>query len=103
MKIGNAIKECRTRANLTQLQLAKKAKVTQGYIANVEKNNLTPSQKVISRISDALGVPPIALIVLATESSDVKRSKKYLFKSLKPVIDGLVENILNEVYGKPTS
>jgi len=103
MKIGKAIKLCRTRAGLSQLELAKKSKVSQGYIANIEKNNLTPTQKVLIRIADALRIPPVVLTFLATEPSDIKKSKKKLYTSLKPVLEGLIENILNEVYGQPTN
>lgn len=103
MKIGIAIKQCRTRANLSQLQLAKKAKVSQGYIANVEKNNLIPSQKVVNRICDALGIPAIALVVLGTEYKDIKTSKKKIYTKLKPLLDKLVEQILTDTYGEPAN
>src|SRR5687767_4358475 len=98
MKIGNAIKECRTRAKLTQLQLAKKAKVTQGYIANVEKNNLVPTQKVLRKIANAIDIPIIVLILIATEEQDVRMVKPKLMTSLN-----LTRLAIKEAYGQPAN
>jgi transcriptional regulator with XRE-family HTH domain len=103
MKIGNAIKTCRMRAGLTQSQLAKKSKVSQGYIANIEKRNLIPSQKIYERICDTLEIPSVVLIIMATEYKDIKKNKKKIYAALKPVINVLVENILNDVYGKSST
>jgi XRE family transcriptional regulator of biofilm formation len=57
-RIGKVLREAREKKGLTQLALAKKAKVAQGYIseleAGVEKN---PGVEVLKKLARALGVP----------------------------------------------
>ncbi len=57
-RLGKVLKACREKKGMTQVQLAKKAKVTQAYVAMLEtgvKNN--PSLATLRRIAKALGVP----------------------------------------------
>ena len=61
------IKALREQQGLTQEQLAKRAKVSQGYIAKLEPSNrpgqtkttrkMNPSLPVLRRLAKALGVP----------------------------------------------
>ena len=57
-KVGAVIKELRLKRGLTQVELAKKAKTVQPYIACLEsgeKNN--PGLALLQRLAKALGVP----------------------------------------------
>ena len=57
------IRKLRERQNMTQADLAKKVKVTQGYISQLEagtKNEL--GARVALRLADALGVPVTELL-----------------------------------------
>jgi transcriptional regulator with XRE-family HTH domain len=48
---------------LTQVQLAKRAKITRGYLADIEAGHRTsPSLPVLKRLAKALGVPVTALL-----------------------------------------
>ena len=57
------IDEAREAEGLTQAELAKQAKVTQGYVSMIEtgvsKNPLWP---ILKRLAKALGVPVTALL-----------------------------------------
>jgi DNA-binding XRE family transcriptional regulator len=47
---------------LTQAQLSKASKVSQGFISELEKNGKTPSLATLQKLSRALGVPGTSLI-----------------------------------------
>jgi transcriptional regulator with XRE-family HTH domain len=66
------IKELRERRGLTQEELAKRAGVSQGYIAKLEPSNragkaktvrrANPSVAILKRLARALGVPVTELL-----------------------------------------
>ena len=57
------IRQLRDRERLTQEQLAKKADVTQGYIAQLESGlKKNPSLPTLKKIAKALGVPVTQLL-----------------------------------------
>ena len=55
------IKTIRGMKGLTQIQLARKAKIAQAYLSEIE-NGKTPSVHVYKRIAKALGVPVSTLL-----------------------------------------
>ncbi|MCL4417487.1 MAG: helix-turn-helix transcriptional regulator [Actinobacteria bacterium] len=55
-KAGKRIKEIREKANLTQAQVAKKAKINVNYFAVIERGEVTTSSEKLQRIADALSV-----------------------------------------------
>lgn len=101
MNIGFAVKELRTYARMSQKELAKKARLTQGYISNVEHGKQQPTAKVIKRMCDALSVPVEIMWIMALELKDTKPKLRSLYKDLKPVIDSLIEELLKHTYGRP--
>lgn len=54
-ELARAIIEARTRAGLTQAQLAKKMKTTQSVIARLEGGRVRPSTATLERIAKATG------------------------------------------------
>jgi transcriptional regulator with XRE-family HTH domain len=57
------IKRLRNQRGLTQVALARKAKVTQTYVAKIEGGDrMNPSLPVLKRLAKALGVPVTALL-----------------------------------------
>lgn len=55
------VRRLRKAKNMTQAELAKKAHVTQGYIAQIEAGTIKGA-KVALRLAEALGVPVTALL-----------------------------------------
>jgi transcriptional regulator with XRE-family HTH domain len=55
MKVGARIKKLRTDQAMTQVALAKKAKITQGYLSELEAGNETPSLASLQRLAKVLG------------------------------------------------
>jgi transcriptional regulator with XRE-family HTH domain len=62
VKIGDKLKEVRTRRLLTQVQLADKSGVNQVTIARIERNQVDPRFSTIRRLAAALDVDPTELI-----------------------------------------
>jgi transcriptional regulator with XRE-family HTH domain len=61
--LGKVIHTLREGRLFTQATLAKKAKVTQGYIAQLERGmRKSPSLHVLQRLAKALGVPVTRLL-----------------------------------------
>ena len=71
-KLGRVIKELREQRGMTQVELANKAKVSQGYIAKLEPSarpgqpkavrQSNPSVAILQRLAKALGVPVTELL-----------------------------------------
>jgi transcriptional regulator with XRE-family HTH domain len=53
----------RGRANLTQAQLAQKARLSREQISMIENGNQTPRRSSVGRLAEALGVDPDSLYV----------------------------------------
>ena len=62
-KMSATVRRLRKAQNMTQEDLAKKARVTQGYIAQIEAGSIKElGAKVALRLADALGVPVTELL-----------------------------------------
>jgi transcriptional regulator with XRE-family HTH domain len=75
--IGIKIKELRTKAGMSQKELADKVELTPSYISQLESNQITPSLHSFIQICNALGVS--ISDTLGTESEE----KTWLFKKEK--------------------
>jgi DNA-binding XRE family transcriptional regulator len=62
-KLKTLLRELRERQSMSQLQLAKRADVTQGYISDLEAGTKkNPSVAILKKLARALGVPVGALL-----------------------------------------
>jgi transcriptional regulator with XRE-family HTH domain len=61
--IGRVLKELRLKRGYSQLELAKRAKITNVYLSLLETGkNKNPSLAVLQRLAKALGVPVTELL-----------------------------------------
>ena len=60
MTLGNRIRNRREELGLTQVELAAKAKVTQGYISRVEGNAFVPKATTLMVLAISLDLAPNA-------------------------------------------
>ena len=56
MRLEETLRTLRRRRGWTQVALAKKARITQGYLARVEAGTRTPTLPMLKRLARALGV-----------------------------------------------
>jgi transcriptional regulator with XRE-family HTH domain len=62
VKIGDKLREARTRRLMTQVQLAEKSGVNQVTIARIERDQVDPRFSTIRRLARALDVDPTQLV-----------------------------------------
>ncbi|OIN13140.1 cupin domain-containing protein [Oceanisphaera psychrotolerans] len=67
MDIGHRLKSVRLQARLSQRELAKRSGVTNGFISQVEKNQVSPSIGSLKRLLDGL---PMSLAEFFAEEQD---------------------------------
>lgn len=66
MSVGNEIRRQREAAGITQTELARVICVSQSAVAQFELGYRTPSLYVLTRIADALGTTPAAILEAST-------------------------------------
>jgi len=72
MNIGEAIKFCRSRRNLTQAELAKRSAMSVSYLSMVEKNRRDPSLRMIEKVAGGLGIPASLLVLIASDPRELE-------------------------------
>jgi transcriptional regulator with XRE-family HTH domain len=60
--VGKNLKELRTRAALTQAELAEKAGLTTAAVARIERDEAEPRMTTIRKLAAALDVKPAELV-----------------------------------------
>lgn len=99
MNYGKNIRQIRLRADLSQTELAKKAKLTQSYLSNIEVGRQSPSKKTLARICKALNIPVAIITIMSLEPADIKYGRRGLYKKLQSSLNALADLTLNEIYG----
>jgi transcriptional regulator with XRE-family HTH domain len=60
--VGENLKRLRTRAALTQAELAEKASITTAAVARIERDEAEPRMTTVRKLAQALGVDPAELV-----------------------------------------
>jgi len=94
MDLDIALRKIRVEKSLRQNMVAKKAKISQTYLSQIESGGKFPSDKVVKKLCKVYGVPYIVLAWYGTNEADIKPDKKHFYLQLKPLIDGLISQIV---------
>ena len=95
MTIGKSIKLIRkTRAKQNQCEFSKAIGVSQNYLSGVETGKHTPSANLLKRISKHVDIPTPVLFWFGVEESDIKPEKLEAFRTVKPMIDSMINQIV---------
>lgn len=88
MNIGKAIKELREMQDMSQAELARKSKLTQANLCNIELGAIfNPRKDTLKKLSAALKVPEPIIALLAIEpGKDPKRGRAPLYKVLRAIL-----------------
>jgi len=92
MNIGNAIKMCRTRKNIKQIDLAKLAGLSESYLSLIEQGKRDPNMSTVEKITEALNIPFSILVFLATEKDDLANINPSLAEKLSLTALKLMED-----------
>jgi transcriptional regulator with XRE-family HTH domain len=71
MNLGNAIRMCRVRRELTQKELALRAQISVSYLSLIEKDKRDVSVSTLRRLADGLAVPVGILFFLAADKREL--------------------------------
>lgn len=93
MNIGDALKNIRKKAKITQLKMSKDIGISQTYLSQIENGERIPSIGVLEQISSFHGIPLGVMMWYSVESADVKKEKQDIYNKLKPTIDKIIEDI----------
>lgn len=63
LNLGRRLRRLRQRRGLTAPELAKQARITSGFLSQLEQSTTPPSLKILQRIATALEVPLVSLLL----------------------------------------
>ena len=95
MNIGDAIRTLRKNDLCNQEEFAASVGITQSYLSLIEKGHKKPSLEVLQQMADILNTPLPVLFWFGIEREDVSEEKQYIYDTLKPSIDNLINEVFN--------
>lgn len=95
MNIGQSIRKLRKNKLMNQEEFASSVGITQPYLSLIEKGHKKPSLEVLEQMADILNTPLPVLFWFAIEREDVDEKKQYVYDTLKPSIDNLINEVFN--------
>lgn len=95
MNIGQAIRTLRKNELMNQEEFSSSVGITQSYLSLIEKGHKKPSMEVLQQMADSLKTPLPVLFWFGVEKEDVPEEKQYIYDTLKPSIDNLINEVFN--------
>lgn len=97
MDLGSAIKLCRSRRGMSQVDLARRAECSVSYLSMLENGLRDPALSTIKKLAEALRVPVQILFFLAAGRDDLSG----IDKDLAGQLARLALELLNEPVHEP--
>lgn len=98
MKIGSIIKAERKKRGLSQNQLAARCSITVTYLSLIENDKKEPTVSLLRTIAESLNLPLPILLFMSLDDEDIPESKKEFFNIVKPSIDSMLQNLIEDAY-----
>lgn len=98
MKNGSIIKAERKKRGLSQNQLAARCSITVTYLSLIENDKKEPTVSLLRTIAENLNLPLPILIFMSLDDEDIPESKKEFFNIVKPSIDAILQNLIEDAY-----
>jgi len=93
MNIGIALLKARKDKGFRQTEVAKRTKLSQTYLSQIENGSKIPSIEVIEKLSKEYGIPfPIMMWFSLTEN-DIKKDKLLVYRAIKPTMDNMIDSL----------
>jgi XRE family transcriptional regulator, regulator of sulfur utilization len=96
MKIGAILREARDAKGLTQVQVCKKAKISQTFLSQLESDAKNASPVMLKKLCRVYGIPPQIIVYKSIEEKDVRPEMREVFNKLNPAILNLVNEFFNK-------
>ena len=99
MNLGKRIRHMRQARGLTAVELAKRARVTTGFISQLEHSHTVPSLQTLQRIATALGISLTYFLLDESPQPQVvgltsNQTDEYIFPALKA---GAISYVLKDI------
>ena len=96
--LGNNIKRCRLKYNLSQLALAEKVDISTNFLSDIERSKAWISPNTLVKLASVLNIEPYELFKVDSFLSDTEKNilQQYSEENLKAVLS--VINQLQENY-----
>jgi transcriptional regulator with XRE-family HTH domain len=88
------LRQIREKRDLVQMDVAKKLKISQTYLSQLENDKKEPSLPMLRKLCKLYKLPPAIVQVMAMEESDVPKGNQKLYVQLKPVLDNMIDQYL---------
>jgi len=92
MNIGSVIKNLRLKRDVSQKELVRSLRITQGYLSLIESGDREPSFELIDKIAAALKIPPQLIFLLSCDNKS--KNTKTFAKPLKQIATA-IDDILS--------
>ena len=102
MNISDGLKTARLRSGLKQFEFAKKAKISQTYVSQIESGKKEPSIDVLKRYEKITKQPLAVILWDAMTEESVQKTKLTEYRKIKPIIDDLINSMFSGPLTKPT-
>lgn len=93
MNIGQSIRTIREGLGLTQDQVSKGAKLTQGFYSRIENGFDNPSIDALERISEVFGLPLFFIIWNATDTRSLSKNTMNWYNKMNPRMQRIMQQI----------
>ena len=96
-RLGDEIKKLRKSKGFSQKKFADLCGITPISMNKIEKGHQRPKEENLTKICNTLNIPVSFLHFLSVNASDFRDEKKQeLFISYKPVLDSMINKLLEE-------
>lgn len=82
MNVGQAIKQLRLKAGMTQEQLAEKVGMSVNAISSMELGKTYPQKNTVARLCEAFGISQALFQLSTIEKQDFPEEKRVLYRAL---------------------
>ena len=79
---------------MSQTEFANMIGISQTYLSQIETGSKTPNISVLESMSEKLKFPLPIIFWFSLEESDIYEEKRVHFKQIKPIIDTLINSLL---------
>lgn len=93
MDIGEAIKFLRSRRNISQVELAEKVEITQGFLSLIEKGEREPGFELVKKISETLKVPEQLIFLLTCPKNPKQKQYEKPLHKIALALDDILRQV----------
>lgn len=96
MNLGQAIADIRHQKCIKQKVVARRCKISQTYLSQIENNRRDPNLSTLKKISQVLEVPLPIIFFLSLTDEDIPEQKKEAFTYVSSSVKAFVQEFFSD-------